>query len=306
MIVYVDLIFLFNLLMDGAMLYTCGKIRKIKLQWWRLLLSSSIGASYVVMMFFPQLSFLFPFLVKISLSLLMIAVAFRYVSLRNYLLNLGVFYIVNFVAAGGILGIKYLLQNSSDVVNGILYTHTGGLGSAIQIGITFVVIVACIMLILIRKLFDSQKKQDQITTYLAEVEVKIEQFHKTCTGMIDTGNQLYDPLTRTPVMIMEAALFEGVIPDDWVHHIRSAKGDQLITDLALEVNSWQDRLRFVPYRGVNRSTTFMLAIKPDEVTVSYHNRELTAHKVLIGLDGGQLSRDRTYQAIIHPALIAEE
>lgn len=306
MIVYVDLIFLLNLLMDGAMLYTCGKIRKIKLVWWRLLLSSGIGASYVVMMFFPQLSFLFTFLVKVSFSLLMIAVAFTYGSLRNFMLNLAVFYVVNFVAAGGILGVKYFLQNSSDVVNGILYTHSGGAGSAIQIGVTFIVIIACIMLLFIRRVFASQKRREQLSSYLAQVEIRIDEFRSTCTGMIDTGNQLYDPLTRTPVMIMEVTAYEGFIPDDWIKHIRSSKGDQLITDLIVESSIWQDRLRFVPYRGVNRGSQFMLAIKPDQVVVSYNNRQIATDRVLIGLDGGTLSRDRTYQAIIHPALIAEE
>lgn len=305
MIVYVDLIFLLNLLMDGAMLYTCAKIRKIRLVWWRLLLSAAIGASYVCMMFFPELSFLYTFLVKISFSLLMIAVAFPYGSFLNYLRNLSVFYVVNFVAAGGILGVKYLLQNSSDVVNGILYTHSGGGDSGVQVGLTFIVILACIMLLFIRKVFASQRRREQIVNYLATVEVHIDQFVSTCTGMIDTGNQLHDPLTRMPVMIMEVTTYEGFIPSDWVHHIRSSRGDQLITDLIVESTEWQDRLRFVPYRGVNRNTQFMLAIKPDKVIVTYNNQQIVTEKVLIGLDGGVLSRDHTYQAIIHPALVAE-
>ena len=31
----------------------------------------------------------------------------------------------------------------------------------------------------------------------------------------DTGNQLSDPLTRTPVMVMEARLWEAHLPQGW-------------------------------------------------------------------------------------------
>ncbi|KHF33086.1 Sporulation factor SpoIIGA [Paenibacillus sp. P1XP2] len=50
----------------------------------------------------------------------------------------------------------------------------------------------------------------------------------------------------------------------------------------------------------------MLAIKPDTVDIRIGNQTSRAAKVLIGLDGGQLSGDRSYQAIIHPELVQEE
>jgi stage II sporulation protein GA (sporulation sigma-E factor processing peptidase) len=66
---------------------------------------------------------------------------------------------------------------------------------------------------------------------------------------------------------------------------------------------WQDRLRLVPYRGVNRSTQFMLAIKPDRVVITLGEKQYESLKVLIGLDSGKLSSDNAYQAIIHPNLL---
>lgn len=50
----------------------------------------------------------------------------------------------------------------------------------------------------------------------------------------------------------------------------------------------------------------MLALKPDMVRVELGGFEYTASKVLIGLDGGTLSGDRAYRAIIHPALTEGE
>ena len=81
--------------------------------------------------------------------------------------------------------------------------------------------------------------------------------------------------------------------------------DKLIMGLAAEEFEWQDRLRLVPYRGVNRGR-FMLALKPDMVRIELGGFEYSASKVLIGLDGGTLSGDRAYRAIIHPALTEGE
>lgn len=58
-----------------------------------------------------------------------------------------------------------------------------------------------------------------------------------------------------------------------------------------------------PIQGVNRGTQFMLALKPDKVVIAYDGKQVEATKVLIGLDGGKLSSEGAYQAIIHPALV---
>ncbi|UUZ85567.1 sigma-E processing peptidase SpoIIGA [Paenibacillus sp. P26] len=47
----------------------------------------------------------------------------------------------------------------------------------------------------------------------------------------------------------------------------------------------------------------MLAIKPDRVIITTEDKQIESMKVLIGLDGGRLSSDNAYQAIIHPSLL---
>src|SRR6476646_5380698 len=56
LVVYIDLIFAANLLIDGVLLWLTGWLVKLRVSWWRLVLSAVIGALYVVMMFVPELS----------------------------------------------------------------------------------------------------------------------------------------------------------------------------------------------------------------------------------------------------------
>ncbi|MEF2964663.1 sigma-E processing peptidase SpoIIGA [Paenibacillus sp. M1] len=303
MVVYLDLIFLMNLLIDGSLLAATAWMRKLKPAIWRLILSAGVGASYVVMMFLPELSFMFTFIVKFLFSVAMLWIAFGFGSLQNYLRNLGAFYIVNFVAAGGILGIHYLMQNSGELWNGIFYTATGGMQFSLKVGAVFVLVVFFAVLAWFRLVLASRRRQERLASFFAEVRVRIDEAEVRCTGLVDTGNQLTDPLSRLPVMVMETSLFRDYLPDTLTEPGAGMQADNLLLECAEdEAFPWRDRLRLVPYRGINKGSQFMLAMKPDEVGIMADGREFVTNRVLIGLDAGRLSAEGAYRAIIHPAL----
>lgn len=303
MVVYLDLIFLVNLLIDGSLIAVTAWMRKRKVAIWRLLLSALAGASYVVMMFLPQLSFLYTFMVKFLFSVVMIWIAFGFGSLQTYIRNLGAFYIVNFAAAGGVLGFHYLFQSSGELWNGIWYSASGGLEFSLGIGTVFVIAAFFAVMVWFRLVLSSRRRQEMMTTYLAEVTVRIDDTVVVCTGLLDTGNQLTDPLSRLPVMVMETSLWQPYLPDSVGGQGNGSEADNLILAWTEDDSFlWRDRLRLVPYRGINKGSQFMLALKPDEVTVRLNGRETVTERVLIGLDAGRLSAEGVYRAIIHPAL----
>jgi stage II sporulation protein GA (sporulation sigma-E factor processing peptidase) len=309
MIVYVDLIFLVNFMIDGFLLYMTARTRKIPVVWWRVLCGSGIGAIYVVFMFIPAISFLFTFAIKLCFALIMMVVSFGYASLQHFLRNMGTFYLINFVAAGGILAIRYFWESSNEVLNGIAVSQSGGVTHELQFGIIFIAVVLVAVMWFYKHVLHSAKQREELTSFFAKVQIDIGLVQLNCIGLIDTGNQLYDPLTRTPVMIIEASQYEAYVPEAWMKKIRESEVDQIIAGMGqddeVEGFVWQDRLRLVPYRGINKATQFMLAIKPDRVTISHMDRCVESHKVWIGLDGGKLSSDNSYQAIIHPMLMQQ-
>lgn len=265
-------------------------------------LSALVGALYVVMMFVPDLSFLYTFVIKFGLSVLMLWIAFGFVSLQSYLRTMGAFYMINFAAAGGILGIHYLLQSSGEIWNGIMFTAAGGYAYRIKIGFWFVLAILPVVLVSFKLLHSSRARREQLETYVGEVKVEIDGVSVSCPGLLDTGNRLYDPLTRIPVMVMEAALWEGHLPASWKGRLTQDGADKLLLETDGQSFLWQDRMRLVPYRGVNRGASFMLALKPDLVTVKLGEEIFYNTRVLIGLDGGTLSSEGVYRAIIHPDL----
>lgn len=303
MTVYVDLIFLFNFVIDGILLLTTAWTRRLEIKGVRLASSAAIGASYTVFMLFPGLSAMYTFSAKLVFSIMMLLIAFRYRGLMPFLKTMGAFYLINFAAAGGIFGLHYFLLPSMEVWNGIGLSRSGGLNFPVQIH--FGIIIAGLLLVLYfyLRLSRSQQRQEELTEYIADISIVIGDFTLSCKGLIDTGNRLYDPLTKIPVMVTETSSWGDRFPQAWLKKIQRGEAEQIVTSMEEEDFPWQERLRLVPYRGVNNGTRFMLAIKPDQVSVYHNGKELETNRVLVGLDTGQLSPEGTYQAIIHPDLI---
>ncbi|MFS0727615.1 sigma-E processing peptidase SpoIIGA [Paenibacillus sp. 1P07SE] len=300
-----DLVFLMNFVIDGSLLYVTAWVRGVRLRMLRLIAASAIGACYAAMMLLPQVSFMYTFAIKIVLSLLMLWTAFGFGGLQSFARHVAAFYGVNFAAAGAVLGGYYLLQSSSELWNGLWFTRSGGLGAELNIGLGLLLVLLAAGLLIYRSVLASRRQREQVRSHVAAVTVYIEEVECRCMGLVDTGNHLYDPLTRIPVMVMEAGLWREELPPSWLERIRESEVDKLVSGIGEETCAWQDRLRLVPYRGINRGTQFMLALKPDRVQIEQEGRIIETHRVLIGLDGGKLSADDVYQAIIHPSLISE-
>ncbi len=321
MVVYVDIVFLTNFVLDFAMLLAAAKVRNAKPSLWRVGFASAIGASYVLLMFVPALAVFYTFVVKCLFSAVMIMTAFGYKSFSRFAGLLAAFYAVNAAAAGTIVGFHYMLQSSGEVWSGILFSQTGGYHYALGVSLWLVVGGGAVGAVLFRKVNAGAKRKEQKAEFIAEVEVRIGDEAYRCAGLIDTGNHLYDPLTRTPVMVLEASVWKDIIPETWLRAIRADEADRVVQFLSEDPYAasdaaagaerptedafpWRERIRLVPYRGINGSARFMLAVKPDAVTIRQGEKATTSSKVFVGIEGGTLSADGAYQAIIHPALVS--
>lgn len=303
MIVYLDLVFLTNLFIDAALLRMTAWSRRLTFRWWRLVLASAVGALYVVMLFVPSPSFLFTTLIKLLFSVVMLLTAFGYVHMQHFLRNLGVFYLISFCAAGCMFGLHYLWLSSSELFSGIWFSRTGAMTFHFQTGILYVSLSLIGALWFYRSVQQSRRRQEAKQQFMAEAEILIDDARIRCMGLIDTGNRLFDPLTRTPVMVTELALWEEYLPEAFIQRAKRMRAEEIVQDLDGLAMVWRDRWRLVPYKGIHHGTSFMLALKPDRVIVHAGGQEYEVSKVLIGLKPDRLSSEAAYRAIIHPELV---
>ncbi len=302
MVVYLDLIVLTSICFDTAIVMMTAKLRHLRIRRWRTCLAVVLGASYTGLMFEPQFQLFYTAAAKLVFALLVVYITFGFGSLQHYARNLATFYLIHFAAAGGIFAIHFLLLSSGEVVSRLLLSPTGAVGFAIESGLWLSLPAFAASLWFLRSVFITKQRSDAEQEQLAQLTVHIGEWSIQCRGFIDTGNQLYDPLSRSPVLVMELDSWREQLPPWLQRRIASREVDRAFTDMEDEPFPWGDRLRLVPYRGVGGGPSFLLAIKPDEVTIATDSATYRAHRVLIAIDGGKLSSSGAYQAIIHPML----
>jgi len=307
LIVYVDLVFLTNLAVDGAVLTATARVRRINPSRPRLFAAAFLGAAYAAMMFWAHIPYFYSFGAKVFVSVIMVLLSFGYGGLVRFLRNFAAFYVVNFATLGGVVGLSFLLRSANSPWGGMSYTPDGGLILEWQLQLGLFIVTFLLSVWMFRSASEGSRKRQELDQLVWEAEIRIEDESWRLRSLLDTGNRLYDPLTRIPVMIVEAEVWKERLPSGWSERLNKESPDQLISELdakSAEEYAWGSRLRLVPYRAVNGCSRLMLAIKPDSVTLHRDGHPpLQVNRVLIGLDGGTLSSEGSYRAIVHPDMV---
>src|SRR5690606_20814561 len=127
---------------------------------------------------------------------------------------------------------------------------------------------------LIMKTIMVRKKQQLIEQNLVNVNITIQGVEISCVALIDTGNQLYDPLTRAPVVIVEAQLLEPSFPELVAALKSNSVSAYNFSELSDELlDKWQTKIKIIPFRSVNKDGQFIVALKPDKL-MFIHNEQV--------------------------------
>jgi stage II sporulation protein GA (sporulation sigma-E factor processing peptidase) len=286
MIVYADLLFLFNLAIDFVLLLITAWVLRVPVRKWRVGSAAAFGASYVLLVYVPILSEGFHFIGKIIISMIMVWMAFGFERFQRYGRLFVTFYVVNFVAAGGVMAVNQLL--ASDVVG------PGGVAIPPQISMLFVLGVGFPVTLVFRQVVQVARHSSLVARQLVSVQMVLAEHCVRCVGLVDTGHHLREPFTGKFVLICELDVWKARFPSEVVAAITDESFDALQLD-------WRfaDRLRLIPYTGISRGTQLMIAIRPDSVTIDGQVQQ----DVLVGFKVEQIHKEKQYQAIVHPGCL---
>ncbi len=175
MIIYVDVVFILNVVLDFLLLMSVSVILTRNISLKRVFLGSIVGGLSMGLLFINT-NGLISFILKIILGLLMVLVTFGYKNIKYTFNNLFYLYTLSF-SVGGVM---YLLMDS-------YYNY----------------IILILGFIIVLFLYIKQIKQYQISYsnyYKTKIIIKDKEY--TLTGYLDTGNKLNDPYKHRPVVII--------------------------------------------------------------------------------------------------------
>jgi len=187
MIVYLDLVFLINFIMDFYILSSVKFLLRLNTKVIRIILGSLVGSLSLILLFFEMNNILFNSL-KIIISLLMTLITFGKSEFFNKLFYL---YIVSIVLGGTL----YLINDSLGYeVNNFIFINNG-------YSINLIILLMISPLILFLYVNEHIKYKKKINTKY-DVIIKLKKKTIKVIGFLDTGNKLIDPYFKRPIILL--------------------------------------------------------------------------------------------------------
>lgn len=187
---YIDLILILNFFIDFILLLSVSIILKRNSSFYRIILSSFL-ASFSIFLLFIKINSIELFLFKIIISIFMVLIAFGFKNIKYFITNFAFLYINSIVLGGFIYFIN--LQFSTDK-KGLIFINNG-----FSINFLFLIIFSPIIIYIYIK--QIKKLKNNYSNYY-EVNLFINKKVKKCVGYLDTGNNLVDPITNKPVILI--------------------------------------------------------------------------------------------------------
>ncbi len=187
MVIYLDLVFFINFIMDFYILSGVKFLLKLQTKLIRILLGSLVGSLSILLLFLSLNNITFN-LIKIIISIIMTYITFG----KNKFLNkLFYLYIISIVLGGSL----YLINDSLGYeVSGFIFINNG-----YSINIIILLIISPFILYLYIKEFLKLRKKIN-TSY--DVIIKLKNKNINVEGFLDTGNKLIDPYFHRPIILL--------------------------------------------------------------------------------------------------------
>lgn len=246
---YIDQFFLEQLLTDGILLFLAAKLLGKNLSVRRLAAGSAVGAAVTTALIYlghPMLSFL------------------------------------GLVCAGIVSFTGRELRRLPGVILALLFTTVcfGGVQSAAAelVEPPFVVSAAAAGCILYeaKRRYTEKEYQSQSK---AEVTIVWDGISLTLQGFVDTGNSLQEPLSGSPVSILDQRAAGELLSEGW----EMRRGFYLI-----------------PYRTIGRKKGWMRAFSADEMRVKMAKNTVCIRHPILAISEDVLSEKGSCRIILHP------
>ena len=295
MTIYIDVVLLENLIMNYIILFTTGLVIKIKTKHIRLILASLLGAIYSVVAYAGILKAYSSMILKIILSIIIVFIAYNPQSVKQLCKTLLLFYLTSFVFGGAAFALIYIIRPQDIIMKNGLFLGTYPL-KTVMLGaiIAFCVIVTA---------FSIVKSKISKKTLFCEIEIKINEKLVKTKAMIDTGNMLKEPITNTPVVVVESTLLYECIPKEILYNLENIIGGDFEKVPNNIKEQYTSRLKLIPFSSLGKQNGMLLGIKAEYIKIKTEEQETKKTNVIIGIYDKSLTKRGEYQALIGIELI---
>jgi stage II sporulation protein GA (sporulation sigma-E factor processing peptidase) len=297
--VYLDIIWALNLLFDTLLLYLTAIFLKRQIQIWRLLTGGFVGSLIILLSFTPLQSYSDHPISKLLFSVVMVLITFGYKRFVFFIKALMTLYLSTFLIGGALIGAHFFIQFDSQLNTKVLVSNISGFGDPISW--LFVLLGFPIAWHFSKKNIESMEMTKIQFDEIVHVTLEINGETLVCKGLVDSGNQLYDPLSKLPVMFVSIKnQLDGIAEP--IKKMAVDSESLIMGDEEFPIE-WQNRLRVVPFKVVGQEHQLIVAVKPDSILIEKKGDQYFCEKGLVSFTIQQLSADDSFQCIVHPKML---
>jgi len=298
--VYVDVILLVNFIMDYFILWATGKIINYNIKTSRIIVGAFFGATYSLVILFPEWPLLTSLFIKVLCSVFMICIAYGMSTIGKILKALTFMYLVSFAMGGTVIGAVYLLDSKPSYLQAL-----NGVGILWGINYWWLIIAIIVAIFIGYGGFSCLKKNWLHQQLFNMLTINIKDNKTIIPALLDTGNQLSEPTTKNPVVVVEIDALKKIIPDYILNKVR--EDDNKIYDLVTSLDKeWSSRLSLIPFNSVGKNHGIMIGFRPDSIEIKSKYQNIIVSNVVLGLVNRSLSKEGKYRALLHPQIFQEK
>lgn len=261
MVVYIDVVYIENFIVNFFLLYITSKTLKNKINCKYIAIASALGSTYIFTMLIDELKIftIMPF--KLIVAILMTLISFRKKDIRFYIKSTIIFILYSMLIAGICVYMQFS-QNTKD-----FFSSTINNFSYKKLLISIIIIY-----LIIDRIVVYVKSRGAISSLIYKVEILSNNKKVIINAFLDTGNELREPITNLPVIIVENKFFGDYTYD-------------------------KNNTYYIPYKVINGDNGKLIGFKPDCVYIYNHGKSEEKQAIIAKCEG-KLSNNNDYNALL--------
>lgn len=276
--IYLDIFFAVNFLMNLLILEIMNIFLKKRLVInMRSIAAAALGAFFagIVVVSGSRDRFVIFIIMYVLVSGLMMRLAYGKTTVGGLAGYIAGYYVSGIFTAGVLLFLK-------------------GITGIKNISIIFLLLSAILILFLMKKMLLIRGREMSSRQNVYPVKISYNGKSVTGTGFLDTGNQLYEPVSREGVTIVEYKLFAKMLSDK-----EQAEFSRAMHEMEPEMFG-RLLLRYIPFHSIGKEHDFLPGVRVDDMEIQIRGKE-TVHtgKVWLGIYDRYLSADGRYEILLN-------
>ncbi len=296
-VIYLDVLAIVNFAANYVLLWAAGRLTRVYSAGWRLALGAAFGTLYLLVLFFPPAAAAAGVGGKFLFSLLMLLIAFAPLARLAFIRLMGYFYFSTVLLAGITYAAFWLTRSAVPYwVDGLTVAQTD---------LQWWVLALAISLLAGFGLYGwglVQKRRWQESLYVS-LDICFDVECIRVKALLDTGNELTDPLSGKPVAVVEYPAIRAILPAEIRRIFDAGREEDLeYVSECLAESAWLHRFRLLPFASLGQARGVLLGFRPDRVAVTGSGSDTAVREVIVGIYNHRLSAQGVYAALISPDL----